>query len=328
MKEILHYLTQGNKLTHQEACNVLTDIGTGKYSDIEISSFLTIYIMRKITPQELAGFREAFLNLAVQIDLGDMPTIDVCGTGGDGKNTFNISTLSAFVIAGAGVKVSKHGNYSVSSSSGSSDMLEHLGYTFSNDADKIKRELDRANFTYLHAPLFHPAMKYVMPVRKTLKLKTFFNMLGPMVNPTKPTHQMVGVFDTEALELYANVYNDLNMPYAIVYSHDGYDEISLTSEFNFYSNNKVQILAPSDLGLDKLKQEDLFGGNTVEEAAKIFNNILNGTGTTAQNNVVIANAGMALYVYFQTKSIEECIGMARESLTSGAALNVIKNLIK
>jgi anthranilate phosphoribosyltransferase len=327
MKEILSYLTQGNKLSKEEAKQILLEIGSGKHSEIEISAFLTVYIMRKITPQELAGFREAMLELAVQINLSGINTIDVCGTGGDGKNTFNISTLSSFVIAGTGAYVTKHGNYSVSSSSGSSDMLEYLGYKFSNDESKIKSELETAHYTYLHAPLFHPAMKYVAPVRKTLKLRTFFNILGPMINPTKPSHQMVGVFNPEVLELYVNVYKDLDIPFAIVYSLDGYDEISLTSEFNFYTNTEMRILAPQDLGLDQLKASDLFGGNSVEEAAKIFNTILSGEGTEAQNNVVIANAGMALYVYHENKTIEECTAMAKESLMSGKAKEVVKKLI-
>ncbi len=327
MKEILTHLFDKNTLTKQEAKDVMLQIGQGKYSDPEIASFITVFLMRKIHPDELSGFREAFLDLCVPVNLSNFNTIDVCGTGGDEKNTFNISTLSAFVLAGANVKVVKHGNYGVSSSCGSSNILESLGYTFSNDNNKIRKEIEEANICYLHAPIFHPSMKYVVPVRKSLKLKTFFNLLGPMVNPAKPQNQIVGVYSEEALELYHRVFLAAGIHSIILYSLDGYDEISLTGNFQAISQNEDKIYTPESIGLQNVKPEELFGGNTVEEATKLFVDILEGKGTSAQNAVVIANSGFALKCYFPDKSIQECISTAKESLESKNALNAMKKLI-
>lgn len=327
MKEILTYLFDKNTLTKQEAKEVLLQVGQGKYSDPEIASFLTVYMMRPIQPDELSGFREALLDLCIPVDLSDYNTIDVCGTGGDEKNTFNISTLSAFIIAGAGIKLTKHGNYGVSSSCGSSNILEYLGYKFSNDNDKIRREIEETNLCYLHAPLFHPSMKYVGPVRKSLKLKTFFNLLGPMVNPAKPQNQIIGVFNEEVMELYHGVYSQAGINYIILYSFDGYDEISLTGKFRALSGSEDKIYTPENIGLQRTIPEELFGGNTVEDAAKIFIGILEGNGTVAQNSVVTANAGFAIHCVDPDSSIEECIQTAKESLENKNALNAMKKLI-
>ncbi len=327
MKDILNSLFQGNTLTREQAKQTLTDLASGKYSEIEMSAFLTVYNMRKIKAGELAGFRDAMLGLAVQVNFDHNNLIDVCGTGGDEKNTFNISTLSAFIIAGTGAKVVKHGNYAVSSPCGSSNILEHFGYQFSNNNDKLKKEIEETNICYLHAPLFHPAMKNVGPVRKTLKVKTFFNILGPMVNPAKPQNQLIGVFNEEVQQLYADVYKQIGVNHIIVYSLDGYDEISLTGDFKYISLHENNTLSPVSLGLLKINPNELSGGNSVSEAAKIFENILNGNGTAAQNNVVIANSAMALRCYYPDKSLDECIAVARESLESKKALTTLKNLI-
>lgn len=327
MKETLNYLFDNNTLDRQEAKDILIRIGKGQYSESEIASFLTVYLMRKITPQELAGFRDALLELCIPVNLPGYETIDVCGTGGDEKNTFNISTLTAFVLAGTGIKVVKHGNYAVSSASGSSNILEHYGYKFSNDGNKLKNEIDKANICYLHAPLFHPAMKSVAPVRKSLKVKTFFNILGPMVNPSRPNNQLIGVFNEDVLNLYNDVYRNTGINYCIVYCLTGYDEISLTGKFRYVSNFSEGILSPGDLNLKKVTANDLFGGNTVEEAAEIFNNIISGNGTEAHNNVVIANAAMGLKCIDNEKPIEECIGQARESLLGKKAQGALKKLI-
>ena len=328
MKETLNYLFEHKILSREKAKEILIQIGRGQHSEPEIASFLTVFLMRKITPQELAGFRDALLDLCVSVDLNDYNTIDVCGTGGDDKNTFNISTLTAFVLAGAGVKVVKHGNYGVSSACGSSNILEHYGYKFSSEAGKLKNEIEKANICYFHAPIFHPAMKSVGPVRKSLKVKTFFNILGPMVNPARPGNQLVGVFNEEVMQLYSDVYSGTDANYMIVYSKDGYDEISLTGDFRYVSNDADEILAPEDLKMNKVSHEDLFGGNSVEEAAGIFDDILNGNGTETHNNVVIANAAMGLKCFFRDKSIEECIVEARESLLGKKALNTMKKLIE
>ncbi len=327
MKETLNYLFNHNILSREEAKKMLVSIGKGQYSDSEIASFLTVYLMRKITPQELAGFRDALLELCVPVNLSEYNTIDVCGTGGDEKNTFNISTLTAFVLAGANVKVAKHGNYGVSSACGSSNILEHYGYKLSNNVDKLRNEIDKANICYLHAPLFHPAMKSVAPVRKSLKVKTFFNILGPMVNPSRPKNQLIGVFSEEVMNLYNDVYKESDIRYCIVYCLNGYDEISLTGDFRCISNDSDEILSPGDLNLKQAAHNDLFGGNTVEEAANIFDNIISGNGSEFQNNVVISNAAIGLKCLYADKSLENCLDIAKESLFSKKALGALKKLI-
>ncbi|MFM8849674.1 MAG: anthranilate phosphoribosyltransferase [Cytophagales bacterium] len=326
MKTVLNELIDHHSLTKETARHVLLDLASGKYNPAQMSAFMTVYMMRSIKTEELEGFRDAMLELCLPVKL-DLPVMDVCGTGGDGKNTFNISTLSAFVVAGAGQPVAKHGNYGVSSVSGSSNVLEYFGYKFSNDVSELKRSLDRANICFMHAPLFHPAMKNVGPIRKELGVKTFFNMLGPMVNPAFPKKQLVGVFNLELARQYAYLYQQTDKEFLILHSLDGFDEISLTSPFKFFFNGGEKSLAPRDLQFDKLSLQDLKGGEAVEEAGKLFIQILEGNGTKAQNAVVLANAGMALYCAEQSGTIDDALQKARESLDSGKALNCFKNLI-
>jgi len=326
MKEILEYLFTGNSLSREQAKESLLAVGKGLHSEAEFASFLTVFKMRPITSEELAGFRDAMDELSVRTDLSEYNAIDVVGTGGDGKNTFNISTLASFVIAGAGVNVTKHGNYAVSSTSGSSNLLELLGYKFSNDINKLKNDLEKGNFCFLHAPLFHPAMKHIAPVRRALKVQTFFNILGPMINPSLPKYQVLGVNNLENFNHYKNVYETLKVNYAIVNSLDGYDEISLTSEARIVTNQNEYVLSPLDFGMKKIQPEKLFGGNTIEEAAKIFVDILEGKGTEEQNNVVIANAAIGLNVYFPEKELPECIEIATESLKSGKAVEKLRKV--
>ena len=326
MKETLNYLFEGNVLSQQKAKETLTDIASGKFTNEEMASFLTVYQMRKITPTEILGFRDAMLGLAVQVDLGGCKTIDVCGTGGDGKNTFNISTLSAFVIAGAGAKVAKHGNYGLSSPCGSSNIFEYFGYQFSTDSAKLRNELENYGVCYFHAPMFHPAMKNIGPVRKALKVKTFFNMLGPMTNPAKPQSQFVGVFSSDVQKLYSEVYQLTAIQHGIVHSLEGYDEISLTCDFKVLGSGKEMVYSPEKLGFSKVRPEELHGGDTIDDAALIFLSILQGKGTKAQNEVVVANSAFALSCYYPDKSIVDCVEMARESLNSGKALSVFKKL--
>ena len=327
MRQILNHLFEHKTLTRTEAQEVLVSIAQGNYSDSEIAAFLTVYLMRAITVDELSGFRDALLDLCVRVDLSDFDTIDVCGTGGDGKDTFNISTLSTFVLAGAGAKVAKHGNYGVSSGCGSSNVMEQLGYKFSNDADKLRLELDRSGICFLHAPLFNPAMKNVAPVRRALRVKTFFNMLGPMVNPSFPKKQMVGVFSLELARLYNYLFQQSGNQYAIIHSLDGYDEISLTSDFKMITNLAEQTISPESLGMQKVKPEDLKGGNSIPEATEIFTNILAGKGTEVQNNVVITNSAMGLACYYPGKSMNECIEMAKDSLFGLKAQTALKKLL-
>ncbi|MBN1822152.1 MAG: anthranilate phosphoribosyltransferase [Prolixibacteraceae bacterium] len=327
MKDLLNYLFEGNRLSREKAKEVLISVGKGAHSEIEFASLLTVYRMRPISPAELAGFREAMLDLCLSTDLSAYNTIDIVGTGGDGKNTFNISTLASFIVAGAGYKVAKHGNYAVSSTSGSSNVLEYLGYKFSNDKFKLENELEKAGITFLHAPLFHPAMKYIAPVRKALKVKTFFNILGPMTNPSFPKYQVLGVYNNEVFELYKEVYKTSRMAFHIINSLDGYDEISLTGKTHFASNLSEGEFSPSDFGFSKITPNELFGGNNIEEAAKIFTDILSGKGTNAQNNVVIANAALGIKTIEPKKTLRECVEIATESLNNGKALQSLKNFI-
>ncbi|NCO63003.1 MAG: anthranilate phosphoribosyltransferase [Flavobacteriales bacterium] len=325
MKHLLNRLINHESISSEEAKQALVNISNGLYNQSQIASFLTVYMMRNITLEELRGFRDALLELCIPIDLKEFNAIDLCGTGGDGKDTFNISTLASFVTAGAGVKVAKHGNYGVSSACGSSNVMEYLGIKFSNDEDFLKHSIDKAGICVLHAPLFHPAMKNVAPIRRELGVKTFFNMLGPMVNPSFPKNQMVGVFNLELLRLYGYLYQNTGKNYAIVHALDGYDEISLTGKAKVISNNAEIMFSPEDLGISEISQESIFGGNTVESSAKIFMDVIQGNGTKQQNNVVCANAGLAIAT---TNQIDHKQGfdMAKESLLSGKGLKALQTI--
>jgi anthranilate phosphoribosyltransferase len=328
MKEILQRLTSHLTLNREEAKDVLKKIAGGGYNNSQITAFLTVYMMRMITVHELAGFRDALLELCVATDLSEFDTIDLCGTGGDGKNTFNISTLSSFVVAGAGGKVAKHGNYGVSSACGSSNVLEYLGYKFTSDRDQLRNQLDKANICFLHAPLFHPAMKTVAPIRRELSVKTFFNILGPMVNPSFPHNQLVGVWNLETARLYNYIYQQTDKNYTIIYSLDGFDEISLTSEFKMISNMEEDLLDPEKIGFERLTHDDVKGGTSVEESVRIFLNILDGNGTEAQKSVVIVNSGLALRKLHPGKSLKACFGIAEDSLQGGKAKTMLKKLLE
>jgi len=326
MKQVLNELIDHQSLTKQEARQVLIELASGNYNPSQMSSFMTVYMMRNITVEELEGFRDAMLELCIPVQF-DEPVMDVCGTGGDGKNTFNISTLSSLVVAAAGQPVAKHGNYGVSSACGSSNVLEYFGYQFTNNVDELKRSLERANICFMHAPLFHPAMKNVAPIRKELGVKTFFNMLGPMVNPASPARQLVGVFSLELARQYGYLYQDTDKDFVILHGLDGYDEISLTGPFKYFFNKGERVAAPADLGLPQVTYADITGGNSVEESAKIFLNILEGKGTEKQQDVVIANSAMALFCADQQAGIEQAVSKAREALVSGKAYEVFKKLM-
>ncbi|WP_104734509.1 anthranilate phosphoribosyltransferase [Hanstruepera ponticola] len=327
MKHILNRLINQESISSEEAKAVLVNISKGDYNQSQIASFLTVYMMRTITIEELQGFRDALLELCIPVKLDNYSTIDLCGTGGDGKDTFNISTLASFVTAGTGIHVTKHGNYGVSSACGSSNVMEFLGIKFSNNPDFLRSCLDQAGICVLHAPLFHPAMKHVAPIRKELGVKTFFNMLGPMVNPAFPKNQLVGVFSLELLRLYSYLYQSTKKKYTLVHALDGYDEISLTGTAKVIQNDREQIIDASTFNLNPLKQEQIHAGNSIESSAKIFTHILLGQGTDAQNNVVCANAALAISTVNNT-SIEDSFQIAKESLISGKALNSFKTLVE
>jgi anthranilate phosphoribosyltransferase len=325
MKSILNRLINHETLSQEEAKTVLVNISNGQYNPSQIASFLTVYMMRNITIEELSGFREALLELCIPVDFSAYNTIDLCGTGGDGKDTFNISTLASFVTAGVGIQVAKHGNYGVSSISGSSNVMETLGVKFSNDKAFLTKCLEEANIAILHAPLFHPAMKNVGPIRKELGVKTFFNMLGPMVNPSFPKHQLVGVFSLELARMYAYLYQNTSVNYTILHALDGFDEISLTADTKIITKATENVINASDFNLNPVALEDLKGGTTVAESAQIFMNIISGKGTKAQQNAVCANAALAIATV-ENCSIPEAFAKAEISLESGKALEKLQKL--
>ena len=327
MKKILERLFQHQKLSREEAKEILGFISEDKYNPSQVSAFLTVFRMRSITVDELSGFRDGMIERCIPIDLEEFNPVDLCGTGGDGKDTFNISTLASFVTAGAGVKVAKHGNYGVSSSCGSSNVMEYLGYKFTNNTDLLKQQIDKSGICFLHAPLFHPSMKNVAPIRREIGVKTFFNMLGPMVNPASPKNQMVGVYSLELQRYYKYIYEQEKRNYRIVHNMDGYDEISLTAPTKVIGPEQEYMLKPESISLEKIKPADLIGGNTVAESAQIFTKILNGEGTYAQNRAVIANAAMAIQAVHPEKNFDDCLNMAQGSLESKKAQQALKNLL-
>jgi len=327
MREILNRLYEHEYLSREAACEVLKDIGYGKHPQVQVAAFATVFNMRAISHEELLGFRDALLQLSLDPGLEGEGSIDIVGTGGDGKHTFNISTTAALVVAGAGYRVIKHGSYGVSSAVGSSDVLMAMGYKFTNDPDALRGQLDRAGICFLHAPLFHPALKEVVPMRRDLATRTFFNILGPLVNPARPSHQLLGTYNLELSRLYAHVMQAAGKQYAVVYAMDGYDEASLTGPFKLRTNTKEQLYHPADLGYAVLSPESLRGGADAAASAKIMHGILSNTGTPAQKAVVVVNAALAIQCLCPEASMEECMAEAGKSLDSGAALQVWNQLV-
>lgn len=328
MKELLKRLFNHEELSREEACQLLQDITAGRYNEIQIASLLTVFQMRGIKVEELIGFRNALLSTRIPVDLSAYRPIDIVGTGGDGKNTFNISTCACFIVAGAGYPVAKHGNYGATSISGASNVIECYGIRFTNEQDKLLRSMEKCGMVYMHAPLFNPAMKTVAPVRKAMEVRTLFNLLGPLVNPCLPAYQLLGVADLTQMRLYTNTLQRLGVGFAVVNNLDGYDEISLTDEFKVMTNRYETIYKPSELGFDIVRQEELFGGNTPQEAARIFDNVLHNCATKAQTECVLINASFAIQAMEPLKPIEECVAIARESLQSGKALRTLKKFIE
>ena len=327
MKKLLTYLFEHKTLSYEQANETLLAISKGIYNDTEVTAFITVFLMRSITVEELRGFRDALLELCVKVDLNGYKAIDIVGTGGDGKNTFNISTLACFVVAGTGQKVAKHGNYGATSVSGASNVMEQLGYKFSSDNAKLQKEVAAANICFMHAPLFHPALKTVAPIRKNFGLRTFFNMLGPMVNPASPEYQLVGVYNLEMARIYNYLLQQGSKPFTIIHSLDGYDEISLTNDTKVITNKGEFLYTPEQLGKRTVEQQDLYGGNTTEEAAKLFKKVISGEGTWAQNAVVLANAAMALSCTSNYNNYNEAYEAAVESLEGGKAHQCLQTLI-
>ncbi len=328
MKKVLEQLFEHQTLSRAEAKDILVRIASGEGNEAQFAAFMTVYLMRTVTPEELSGFRSALLELCKSVSLPSSDAIDLCGTGGDGKNTFNISTLSSFVVAGAGGKVIKHGNYGVSSVSGSSNVMEFFGYKFTDDNSKLNTSLENSGVCFLHAPLFHPALKRVGPVRRDLGVKTFFNMLGPLVNPAQPKFRVTGVFSLELARAYQYLIEQTDERYVILHSLDGYDELSLTSDAKIFRNEGEQIISPANFGLRKLLASEILGGSTVEDAATIFREVLHNRGTSAQNQVVIANAALALQCLGKYEKLEDAVAASKESLDSGKALLAFKKTLE
>jgi len=330
MKAILSELLEGKRLSQAEAKKLLIEIGEGKHNHAQIAALLSIIAYRSVDALELAGFRDALLALAIKPSIDPENVIDIVGTGGDGKDTFNISTTSSFVVAGAGYKVAKHGNHGVSSSVGSSTVLEHLGIKFTNDSSLLNTFLDQAGICFFHAPLFHPAMRFVGPVRKELALKTFFNMLGPLVNPIQPKYNLFGTYNQEVLQLYDRILKSTDKSFCLVHALDGYDEVSLTSDTHIifsHEKERTQQLTPASFGLSLWQQSDLYGGGTVEKSAELFLSVLKNESSQAHREVVLANASLAIKTLEPSKSLHECVAIAKESLEEGKALNAFKKLI-
>jgi anthranilate phosphoribosyltransferase len=328
MKHILNRLFEHQTLSRSEAAEVMTGIGKGRYNDSQTAAFITVYLMRNIELEELAGFRDALLEMAVPVDLSDCEPIDIVGTGGDGKNTFNISTCSCFVLAGAGYKVAKHGNYGATSVSGASNVLEHYGARFTTDTDVVRKSLDLSGFTYLHAPFCNPAMKNVAAVRKNIGVRTFFNVLGPLISPLRPAYQCLGVYSLKMMRLYSLINQKIGCRYTLVHSLDGYDEISLTGKAKIINNNAEYIYSPEQLGFKPVRQEELYAGNSVKEAAAIFMDVLENRATDAQKNAVLINSAVAIQTFDFNKPIEVCVQEAGESLESGKARQTFGKFIE
>lgn len=328
MKAILEKLFNHEVLTRGEAKELLINISQEKYKDSQIAALLTVYRMRDITVDEIVGYREALMQSQNPLDFSAFKPIDIVGTGGDGKNTFNISTCSCFVVAGAGYKVAKHGNYGATSVSGASNVIELHGVKFTSDHSQLTRSIEECGMAYMHAPFFTPAMMAVGPVRKSLQFKTIFNLLGPLVNPCRPQNQLLGTADLTQMRLYTNVYQTLDINYGVVNSLDGYDEISLTGDFKVAANSSEKIYTPENFGFKRAQMSEIYGGQTAEEAKAIFDNVLMDKATEAQKNVVIANAGFAIHIINQQKSVEDCMAEARESIESGRALATLMKFVE
>lgn len=327
MKKILQLLFEHKSLSREQAREVMLNTAKGQYNESELTAFMTVFLMRSITIDELQGFRDGLLELCVPVDLNGYDVIDIVGTGGDGKNTFNISTLACFIVAGTGQKVAKHGNYGATSVSGASNLMEQMGYKFSNNSDRLKREVEEANICFMHAPLFHPALKTVAGIRKNLGVRTFYNMLGPMVNPASPAYQLVGVYSLEMARIYNYLLQLSGKPFTVIHSLDGYDEISLTNDTKVITNKGERVMTPEQLGKRIVSPLDISGGNSVEEAAKIFLKILKSEGSWAQNAVVLSNAAMALNCTGGYADYERAYDAAVESLESGSAYQCLQKLI-
>lgn len=327
MKETLARLIAGEKFSRSEAKQILLNITEQKYSNEQIAALLTGIQMRGITVDELLGLRDGILQTGTSVDLSPYKVVDIVGTGGDGKNTFNISTCTCFVVAGAGYKVAKHGNYAATSVSGAGNVIEQHGVKFTADNDKLKKSIEECGFVYMHAPLFAHAMKFVAPVRKALAVPTCFNLLGPIVNPCKPQCQVLGVANLDQMRLYKNVLSQISESYAIVSSLDGYDEISLTSDFKVAATAVEKIYTCKELGLSQVRPNEIYGGATKEDACKIFDNVLKNEALPSQKSVVLANAAFAICTFNPQRPIEDCMAEAKESLESGKAYEVLKKYI-
>jgi anthranilate phosphoribosyltransferase len=328
MKNTLQKLSTYIPLNYLEAKDALLQVGKGEINPSHVASFLTVFMMRSVTLDELSGFVDALLELCIKVPFPPEDVIDLCGTGGDGKDTFNISTAASFVVASAGQNVAKHGNYGISSNCGSSTVMEFLGTRFTSEWSVLSEQMESSNLCFLHAPLFHPAMKFVGSIRRELGLKTFFNMLGPLVNPAMPTRQLTGVFNLELARMYGYLGQASGRKLTIVHDLNGYDEVSLTGPVKIISPEKDILIHPEEIGMPVLKPSQIVSGETVEESAQILMSVLQNKSTESQKNVVVANAGLALSLSGDIELWKAGIAKAREAIESGAAWENFQNFTK
>ena len=319
MKNTLTKIIERQPLTFQEAKNIIYAIAEEKINDAQIVAILVGLQMRGLQLDEIKGFREALLELCLPIELDGNNALDLCGTGGDGKNTFNISTTTSFVVSAMGYKVIKHGNYGVSSFCGSSNVLEELGYTFTNDSKLLDKQLHDSNICFLHAPLFHPTLMKVGPLRKNLGIRTFFNSLGPLVNPVQPNFQITGTFNLELAKIYQHLLKDERNEFRVVYGMDGYDEFTLTEQTRILGKKSDEYLNAQTFNVNPVNSESIYSGNSIKEAAQIVKSILGGQSTLEQTNVIAANTALALQCFHPNEQIQDLFNEANSFIKKGLA---------
>lgn len=324
MSSLVEDILEGRRLSVEEGRSLMEEMLHDQFPLPRVAALVTCIRVRGVTVDLLDGFSQALLDAATPVDLRTDNLVDVCGTGGDGKDSFNISTTVAFILAGAGYKVAKHGNVAVSSSCGSSNVLEALGVPLTADTSRLQRSLEQSGVCFLHAPLFHPALRRFGPMRKELGFKTVFNALGPLVNPVRPSYQFAGVYNLELQRLYSTLLQRRGGRFAVVHSLDGYDEVSLTGVARVTTRQGTYELRPRDLGVSTLSPESIRGPGDAVAGAALITAILEGRGSSAHEDVTCANAAVAIHSFEGGGELSYCMERARESLRSGRALQALR----
>jgi len=317
------------KILRQEQLNIneseafIHAIANDEFSEVELGGILTAIQMRGLTLDEFKGFRNALESYADRVSLYTNEAIDVCGTGGDGKDTFNISTTTAFILSAMGYKVIKHGNYGVSSICGSSNVLEYLGFNFTKDEQVLNQQLEKQNICFIHAPLFHPVLKKVAPVRKQLGVGTFFNAMGPLLNPIQPKFQLTGTYSLELAKIYQVLLRDKRQSFKVVYALDRYDELTLTADARVLGNNSDEILNANSFGVEVTSPENLKGGS-IEQSANMLRSILGGHASEELINVVASNTALGMSCFHPEKQYKILFEEAKAFISSGQAIKFHK----